>query len=231
MPENADSRVLINKDMRNFYKGKYYLTTTNTFRNIEYFENPILSRCLIDEIKESKDYYGFDLFAFIINLEHFHMLIRSNDESISNIMKSIKKNSSQNINRILSHNQLSVPENPHSRDNKDSHSQDNKDSHSRDNKDSIDISLINQYEKQMNRWNRLSRLKNDFINKHSLMEYPKFKWHKSFHDRYARNKSDLMNKLNYIHRNPSKHGIAESWQNYPWSSLNSEFTNMIDKLP
>ena len=61
------------------------------------------------------------------------------------------------------------------------------------------------------------------------LNYPKFHWNKSFHDEFVKIEGDFSVKLNYIHKNPAKHGITSDWKNYRWSSINPDYNNLIDK--
>ena len=45
-------------------------------------------------------------------------------------------------------------------------------------------------------------------------------WH-GVADRAMRDTSHFWATLNYIHHNPVRHGYAESWHDWPWSSASS----------
>lgn len=59
-------------------------------------------------------------------------------------------------------------------------------------------------------------------------------WQKSFYDHAIRNDLDFIEKLNYIHGNPIKHGLTDNLDNYPWSSYhhyntqNSQYNSLIE---
>jgi len=50
-------------------------------------------------------------------------------------------------------------------------------------------------------------------------------WQKSFHDHVIRKEEDFLEKINYIHKNPLKHGVAENLDEYIWSSYRNYYLN------
>ena len=57
--------------------------------------------------------------------------------------------------------------------------------------------------------------------------FPKFQWQKSFFDHYCRGESDLRNHLEYILRNPTKHGLPTDW---PYVFSNPKYADLVDPI-
>lgn len=75
------------------------------------------------------------------------------------------------------------------------------------------------YYQRLPNWDVLEKLRHDFAVKHPqpILEFPLFKWQKSFHDHIIRSHKDYLNHVRYIYNNPSKHGIIRGGEAYPWT--------------
>ena len=57
--------------------------------------------------------------------------------------------------------------------------------------------------------------------------FPKFQWQKSFFDHYCRGETDLKNHLEYILRNPTKHGLPKDW---PYVFTNPRYADLVNGI-
>jgi len=83
-------------------KGAAYLLTTNTKNRFPYFNEDIFCNILVDVIANCQKIKPFNLISFKINPEHAHLILQPTGKyNISQIMHSIKKTASLNINQII----------------------------------------------------------------------------------------------------------------------------------
>lgn len=86
------------------YHGQWvcFLTCVTQGR-YPYFQEKILCEIRIEELKICKEIKQFLLYAFCLNYNHFHLLMRPDEKvaNISQIMQAFKKNVSQDINKIM----------------------------------------------------------------------------------------------------------------------------------
>jgi len=87
---------------RHYGEGVYFLTCVTQGR-YPYFREKILCDLWIEELKICKKIKKFELYAFCLNHDHFHLLLRPNEDvaNVSKIMQALKKNVSQDINKIM----------------------------------------------------------------------------------------------------------------------------------
>jgi len=91
-----------NSQKRYYIPGSVYFITINTFNKFSYFKQEILCELFIDDLKICKKLKQFELLGFCLLFDHIHLLIQPNDGyNISQIMESLKGNSSRNINKII----------------------------------------------------------------------------------------------------------------------------------
>jgi len=88
-----------NSQKRKYGRGVYFLTC-NTYRRYQYFKNEQKCKIWADHLRMSKKIKKFDLYAFCLNYDHFHLLLSPDEDiaNISEIMRSLKTNSSRQIN-------------------------------------------------------------------------------------------------------------------------------------
>lgn len=93
---------------KRYYGAWAYFLTCNTKDKHAYFEHDVLCKLWIEELKICKQIKKFKLSAFCLNYDHFHLLLQPDEEvaNISQIMQSLKKNFSQDANKII----LDTPE-------------------------------------------------------------------------------------------------------------------------
>ena len=179
---------------KRFHNNRYtYFITAKTHQSFPYFKEEIFCELFVEELKLCKKLKKFELFAFGLNYDHFHLMVKPGDKAnISEIMRSLKTNYSRNVNRII--------------DNVDSKAT------------SRDVAFESLLE---NHIKYLQSLCEKFLQKHepNQLKIPKFKWQKSFHDHIIRNQKDFDNHLHYTAYNFLKHNLPENWkytsQHYP----------------
>ena len=82
--------------------GQTYFLTAKTHQSFPYFREEILCKLFVAELEICKKLKKFELFAFCLNYDHFHLLLRPNAAAnISEIMRSLKTNFSRNANRVI----------------------------------------------------------------------------------------------------------------------------------
>jgi len=92
-----------NSQKRIYCDDAVYFVTCKTSDNYPFFREQVFCDLFVENLRICKELKGFKLFAWILNLDHFHLLIQPNDEfNISEIMRSLKTNSSCDINRTTS---------------------------------------------------------------------------------------------------------------------------------
>ena len=85
----------------------YFITCFVQDKN-EFFKEEILSEVWIEELKLAKKMKKFELYAFCLNYDHFHLLIKPNKKNYSQIMHFLKRHTSRNINIILGYNKFDL---------------------------------------------------------------------------------------------------------------------------
>jgi len=169
---------------KRFYGDYIYFITTKTFQNFPFFREEIFCELFILNLKLAKQLKRFKLFGCVVMPDHVHLLLRpGNDFNISKVMKSIKENTSRDINYVIK-NALYEG----------------------------DTSTCRFHIRQM-----LQKYQFDFL--YHQTQTPPFKWQKSFYDHVIRTEEDLHTHLNYIQRNPIKHGVCGDYLNYKWLFL------------
>ena len=184
---------------RRVYGDQIYLITSRVEGEYKFFKHQILCDVWIQELRLTKDVSHMKLFAFCLNYDHFHLLIKPDitEANYSKIMQFLKRHSSRNINVIFGYNKRS------------------------------NEGDIGQYRLQNKTNNAHHRLRNE-LNKFDEYvlklresfkqiygknhDIPKFKWQKSFFDHMIRNKKDLEKHFNYTIYNFLKHELPEKWK-------------------
>ncbi|MCF7794321.1 MAG: transposase [Candidatus Cloacimonetes bacterium] len=190
---------------KRIYGDNIYFITCAVHDKIEFFKESQLCELWIQEIKLCKELKQFLLIAFCLIYDHFHLLIKPNNEiaNYSKIMHFLKRNFSQNANKILGYVRLNDEG---------------------DNAPEGDNAHCLQWQIKMD--NFVIQTRNKFLEKHGKYHnLPKFKWQKSFHDHIIRNQKDLANHWNYTMNNFLKHGLPENWQ---YTGLN--YPELIDEI-
>jgi len=214
---------------RIYFDGATYFVTSNVDKRIEFFTEPIFCEVFMANLRLAKIFYKFDLYGFVVLLDHVHLLFFPNKaKDLSKIMQFSKRHTTRDINCVLGYDSLHNPEGAIRESlllvrerllmNKLAILKNN---------DIIDKKLDGKYESRRklieNHYQSLKNFKYKFIKKYGENQntFPKFKWQKSFRDHYMRDKKDFEEHIKYIHDNPFKHNIpnAEKYQyifsNYP----------------
>ena len=81
----------------------------------------------------------------------------------------------------------------------------------------------------------LEKFRNQLIQKYGHTKpFPKFQWHKSFHDHYIRDEQDFQNHLDYIHGNLDKHELPRDWPyvftNLAYRQAGPKYQDLIDEF-
>ncbi len=178
-----------NSQKRFYGNGYTYFITAKTHQSFAYFKEKIFCELFIKELKLCKQLKKFDLFAFCLNYDHFHLVLKPNEKNnISEIMRSLKTNYSRNANRII--------------ENVDSKAT------------SRDVAFDN-HTKYLQSLRKQFLQKHG----QNQLQIPKFKWQKSFHDHIIRNQKDFDHHCHYTAYNFLKHELPENWKytslNYP----------------
>jgi len=91
-----------NSQKRFIEKGYVYFVTVKTQDNFPYFREPIFCDFWIEELKLCKQLKKFELYGFCLLYDHFHIILKPEDEyNISKVMQFLKRHFSRNTNIIL----------------------------------------------------------------------------------------------------------------------------------
>ena len=188
-----------NSQKRIIFEDAIYFITSKTYGNHPYFRERMFCDLFVENLKLCKRMKGFLLYGWVLNYDHFHLLIQPNDGfDISKIMKSFKENVSCAINRIT--DALISPEGA-----------------------TTSSRLQGIYRDKYDISDFKSRFQQKYPNQNP---FPKFQWQKSYFDHYIRNESDFAHHLDYILYNPEKHGLPDDWT---YSFLNPQYEYLIDE--
>ncbi|MBN1779168.1 MAG: transposase [Candidatus Buchananbacteria bacterium] len=186
-------------------ENQIYFITSKTFDNEKIFSDDRSCRLFIEVLNECKDKYGFELFGYVIMPDHIHLLIKPNPRNtISDVMHRIKGS--------FAYKYLMMTRN-------------HKGSATRENGINKPT-LLRMSQSQLRvadpSWvgEKRQRIKQQPI------------WQKSFYDHAIRNHQDFLEKLNYIHKNPLKHNIANDLNQYQYSSYQNYYlsNNNLTKI-
>ena len=204
-----------NNQRRIYLEDVAYFITSNTKNWAPYFKESIFCELFVENLKLCKKLKSFYLYGWFLGYNYFHLLVRLGQEfDYSNIMFSIKKQFSYNINVVLGYNK---PYNPPEGAQSIARLQGG----CGDSGNSELIEMIKKFDQF------ILKLKNQFHQKYpNGTPYPKFKWAKSFHDHYIRNHGDFEWHMGYIAWNPEKHNIPDDWL---YVFTNPEYKNLTDE--
>ncbi|MCK4553745.1 transposase [Candidatus Parcubacteria bacterium] len=232
-----------NSQKRFYGADKIYFITTVTHKRFSFFKEDLFCNLFIDNLRICKKLKEFKLYAFIMISDHVHLLLKPNGEfNVSQIMFSIKKQFSHDVNRVIGENKLYSKIDANKDKKKDKffeYGNENEHKYPEGEQTFVRLQdicvrfqdgnnvrkdLINRYQKNVEKYRK------QFITKYGnpQFEMPKFKWQKSFYDHVIRNEKDFLKHLNYIVFNCVKHRVCYNEEEYKWSSLNSDFEDFID---
>ncbi|MDD3051737.1 MAG: transposase, partial [Candidatus Cloacimonetes bacterium] len=95
---------------KRIYGDYVYFITSCVDGNAEYFREKFFCELWINELRMAKEVHKIELFAFCLNYDHFHLLIKPNNEiaNYSEFVKFLKRNFSQNMNKIMGYNKFNL---------------------------------------------------------------------------------------------------------------------------
>ncbi len=186
---------------KRIYGDYVYFITCDVEDKIEFFKEEIFCELWIEELRLAKEIKKFELYAFCLNYEHFHLLIKPNKTNYSQIMHFFKRHTSRNINIILGYNKIDLDKMIHSVEG------DVGKIHHVVPEGDVGQRRLREFDKTTYQYRQqyIAKFGNDF-------DHPKFKWQKSFHDHIIRDEKDLQNHWNYTMYNFLKHNLPENWQ-------------------
>ncbi len=212
---------------KRIYGDYVYFITCDVQDMNDFFKEEIFCEFWIEELRLAKEIKKFALYAFCLNYEHFHFLIKPDKTNYSQIMHFIKRHTSRNINIILGYNKIDLDKMIHPEgDVGQRRLRDGHDLHKHDHFESD----VDQRRLQNDRIRKFDEITKKYRQKYIAKfgnehHHPKFKWQKSFHDHIIREENDLNNHWNYTMYNFIKHDLPENWK---YTGLN--FPELIDDL-
>ncbi len=201
-----------NSPKRIYVPDAVYYIVVKTQDNYPYFKEQIFCDLFMENLKLCKQLKGFKLYGFSIIYDHVNLLIRPNEHfNISQIIKSLKENTSRDINVVMGYtfgNYLpNVGDTPTCR------------LRGREDYEYPD----KQFESFRSQFVSLSGQPNP---------HPKFKWQKSFYDHIIRFHDNIVHQekdwdfhYDYTVYNQIKHGLPEDWQ---YTSIN--YPELVDSM-
>jgi len=185
-----------------------FFVTTKTYNNHPFFKEPLFGDLFIENLTLCKQLKKFDLYAWFLGYDHFHLLLKPGEEfGLSDVMFSIKKQFSHDINRVVGFNELY----PHQ------------------SKADKRLSAFGKHrELFLQHHKNIENLKTQFLQKYETHQnIPIFQWQLSFHDHYIRSKQDFNNHWGYIKQNPTRHNLTHNWK---YHFLNPNYEYLIDNF-
>lgn len=79
---------------RYYIPGSYIFITVVTKEHYPYFKNPVNINLYYETLEEVKTVYKFDLYAYVLLMDHFHWLMKMHGEenNFSQVIHSFKRN-------------------------------------------------------------------------------------------------------------------------------------------
>ena len=207
-----------NSQKRIIFKDAVYFTTIKTYNNFPFFQEKIFCNLFIENLRLCKELKQFQLHGWVLIYDHFHLLIQPNDEfNVSKVIQFLKRNISRNINFIMGYNKCDEL----SGNTKFTKTSEGDNDHCR---------LRVRGELMMTHKFIFKKLIFKFrfqIKYFNQNPYPIFKWQKSFHDHYIRNKNDFDHHMEYIFNNLHKHHLSKNW---PYIFTNEKYNNLLNEI-
>lgn len=161
-----------------------YFITTTTHKRFPYFKEKLFCKLLVENLMFAQKLKEFELLGHTTMSDHIHLLIKPNGKySISQIMQFIKRHFTRDANFVITGEG----------DIRECRLWGGK------------YETIQDKLKVHDRF--VNKVKERFIQKHkqNQIQFPPFKWQKSFRDHIIRNEKNLYNHLEYIQNNWIKH--------------------------
>jgi REP element-mobilizing transposase RayT len=179
MHRNSQKRIYLN--------NYGYFVTTIAYKRFPYFRENIFCKLFTEELLLSQKLKTFELYGYIIMPDHIHLLIRPNGEyNISKIMQFIKRHFSRDVNSVITGEG------------------DTRECRPRGGKYEFLREKIGIHD------STVEKCRKKFIKKYgrNQIQFPPFKWQKSFRDHVIRNERDLHNHLVYMQNNQQKYNLT-----------------------
>jgi len=205
---------------KRIYGYYVYFITCDVKEKIAFFKEEILCEFWIEELRLAKEIKEFKLYAFCLNYDHFHFLIKPNNANYSQIMHFIKRHTSRNINIILGYNKIDL-------DKLSSYPVEGEVGQPRLRRDGYNFPEFDDTRRRIREFDKITlKYRKQYTKKYgNNLFLPKFKWQKSFHDHIIREENDFNNHWDYTMYNFLKHDLPENWQ---YTGLN--YPKLIDDL-
>lgn len=95
---------------RFIFENAIYFVTSKTYHNYPYFREQIFCDLFVANLRLCKRLKGFLLYGWVLNHDHFHLLIQPNDEfNISKVMQFLKRHISRDMNYVTGYNKYDQP--------------------------------------------------------------------------------------------------------------------------
>lgn len=196
--------------MRFYNKGSVYFITTNTEKKYPFFNEDIFCELLACEIEIASVLKQFITFGYVIIRDHIHLLLQPiGNYNISQIVHFIKRNSSRNINRLLSPKHISLAKNSMLLTQNPVGEVDQPRLQASENINS-EVKQFEIYFQGLRKrfWN--------IRNSEYIKSIPTFQWHRSFYDHILRDNEKIERYYKYLLYNPLKHSIVDDISDYRW---------------
>jgi len=209
-------RTCIRTPLRRFYLGDaVYFITTVTHRRHPFFREPIFADLFAIDLWFAGKIREFRLFGYTVVGDHVHVLVQPfGSSNISDILGSLKRNVSRDINDMIQDSPLSRitagddSNRPLPRDFETMRATVDA---MRSAHPSLSQATLERHFQLIfdlrTRFRRNSKIKS------SAME---FRWQKSFYDHVIRGEEDFLKHLEYIFGNAVKHKLAREPQDWRW---------------
>lgn len=86
---------------RTYLPEAIYFVTTYVRRRKEFFRNPTVAKICEANMRNAFHIQRCVTFAYVIMPDHLHLLVQPSERNISELMRSIKTNTSRDINRYM----------------------------------------------------------------------------------------------------------------------------------
>ncbi|MBU0573696.1 MAG: transposase [Candidatus Margulisbacteria bacterium] len=163
-----------------------YFITTNTYNLHPYFGEEIFCDLFVEELEFCKKLKEFEIYGYKINPDHVHLMIQQGAKfNFSEVMHFLKRNFSQNANKIIGATQKGCLTSFQRR--------------------RCASSPLKEFDGIVK--THKDKFDSKYKGKHDLLP---FKWQKSFHYHLIKDRRDFLNHLEYIHKQWQKHGLPEN---------------------
>jgi len=195
---------------------------------VEFLRKETFCELWLKELCVAKDLYKFQLYAFCLNYEHFHLMIKPDNEiaNYSDIMRFLKRHFTRNANIILGYDKYSEGDITLEGDVGEGDVGESDVGESDVGESDVGESDVGESDVGQRRLRNRDRepwqiemdefvlaLRERFIHEYGENhKIPKFKWQASFYDHVIRDQRDYDYHWNYTMHNFRKHGLLDDWK-------------------